>query len=59
MARSPCAERLRGMFAFAVWDVQAEELVLIRDRFGIYPLFYAETPDGFAFGSECSSTPAR
>ncbi|MGA9284356.1 MAG: asparagine synthase (glutamine-hydrolyzing), partial [Solirubrobacteraceae bacterium] len=47
-----CAERLRGMFAFAVWDVQHEELVLIRDRFGIYPLFYAETPKGFAFGSE-------
>ncbi|MEV7883173.1 asparagine synthase (glutamine-hydrolyzing) [Streptomyces sp. NPDC002817] len=47
-----CAERLRGMFAFAVWDVRTEELVLIRDRFGIYPLFYAETPDGLAFGSE-------
>ncbi|MFI9804243.1 asparagine synthase (glutamine-hydrolyzing) [Streptomyces sp. NPDC052301] len=47
-----CAERLRGMFAFAVWDVQREELVLVRDRFGIYPLFYAETPEGFAFGSE-------
>ncbi|MFF7333600.1 asparagine synthase (glutamine-hydrolyzing) [Streptomyces sp. NPDC008150] len=47
-----CAERLRGMFAFAVWDVRTEELVLIRDRFGIYPLFYADTPDGFAFGSE-------
>ncbi|WP_441247460.1 asparagine synthase (glutamine-hydrolyzing) [Kitasatospora sp. McL0602] len=47
-----CAERLRGMFAFAVWDVQREELVLVRDRFGIYPLFYAETPKGFAFGSE-------
>ncbi|MER5638855.1 asparagine synthase (glutamine-hydrolyzing) [Kitasatospora sp. NPDC002227] len=47
-----CAERLRGMFAFAVWDVRREELVLVRDRFGIYPLFYAETPRGFAFGSE-------
>jgi len=47
-----CAERLRGMFAFAVWDVEQEELVLVRDRFGIYPLFYAETAEGFAFGSE-------
>ncbi|WP_448321931.1 asparagine synthase (glutamine-hydrolyzing) [Streptomyces sp. CO7] len=47
-----CAERLRGMFAFAVWDVEREELVLVRDRFGIYPLFYASTDEGFAFGSE-------
>ncbi|AUG75728.1 hypothetical protein CFP65_0780 [Kitasatospora sp. MMS16-BH015] len=47
-----CAERLRGMFAFAVWDVRREELLLVRDRFGIYPLYYAETPDGLAFGSE-------
>ncbi|WP_306184343.1 asparagine synthase (glutamine-hydrolyzing) [Streptomyces sp. MK5] len=47
-----CAERLRGMFAFAVWDVRREELVLIRDRFGIYPLYYADTATGLAFGSE-------
>ncbi|MFL6136559.1 MAG: asparagine synthase (glutamine-hydrolyzing) [Frankiaceae bacterium] len=47
-----CAERLVGMFAFAVWDARTEELVLIRDRFGIYPLFYRPTKDGVVFGSE-------
>ena len=47
-----CAERLRGMFAFAVWDVREHRLVMIRDRFGIYPLFYTEVADGLLFASE-------
>jgi len=47
-----CAERLRGMFAFAVWDARWDRLVMIRDRFGIYPLFYTEVADGLLFGSE-------
>ena len=47
-----CADRLTGMFAFAVWDGRSEELILIRDRFGIYPLYYAEVDGGLAFGSE-------
>ena len=47
-----CAAHLRGMFAFAVWDAVAERLVLIRDRFGVYPLCYAEVADGLLFGSE-------
>lgn len=47
-----CAERLRGMFAFAVWDAADERLHLIRDRFGIYPLHYTMTDEGFAFASE-------
>ncbi|WP_340681974.1 asparagine synthase (glutamine-hydrolyzing) [Amycolatopsis coloradensis] len=47
-----CAERLRGMFAFAVWDAAKEQLHLIRDRFGIYPLHYTLTDEGFAFASE-------
>lgn len=47
-----CAERLRGMFAFAVWDERRRQLVMIRDRFGIYPLFYTQVADGLLFGSE-------
>jgi asparagine synthase (glutamine-hydrolysing) len=44
--------RLRGMFAFAIWDDRASRLLLGRDRFGKKPLYYAETPQGFFFGSE-------
>jgi asparagine synthase (glutamine-hydrolysing) len=43
---------LRGMYAFAVHDPHAGCLVLGRDPFGIKPLYYAETPEGFAFASE-------
>ncbi|MFC6094875.1 asparagine synthase (glutamine-hydrolyzing) [Saccharothrix sp. BKS2] len=46
-----CAERLLGMFAFAVWDGRTDEVHLIRDRFGIYPMYYTEVPGGFVFGS--------
>jgi asparagine synthase (glutamine-hydrolysing) len=45
--------RLRGMFAFAVWHRDTRELVLVRDRFGIKPLYYAVLDDGtLVFGSE-------
>jgi asparagine synthase (glutamine-hydrolysing) len=47
-----CAPRLRGMFAFAVWDAAQSRLVLIRDRIGIYPLYYTEVDEGLLFGSE-------
>ena len=47
-----CLERLRGMFAFAIWDCRREELFLARDRFGKKPIFLAETGGTFVFGSE-------
>lgn len=43
---------LRGMYAIAIWDAAASRLVLARDPFGIKPLYYAETAQGFAFASE-------
>ncbi|GGL99751.1 asparagine synthase (glutamine-hydrolyzing) [Micromonospora yangpuensis] len=46
------AERLNGMYAFAVWDSRVEKLVLIRDRLGVKPLYYYRTDDGVLFGSE-------
>ena len=46
------ARHLRGMYAIAIHDVAAGRLVLARDPFGIKPLYYAETPAGFAFASE-------
>jgi asparagine synthase (glutamine-hydrolysing) len=49
------AERLNGMFAFAVFDLERRQLYLARDRFGEKPLYYARLPGVFAFASELNA----
>ena len=47
-----CLEKFNGMWAFVIWDNRQNKLFIARDRFGVKPLFYAFTRNGFVFGSE-------
>ncbi len=47
-----CLEKLRGMFAFCIWDSRTNSLFLARDRLGIKPLYYFSSSDCFMFASE-------
>ncbi|WP_134324421.1 asparagine synthase (glutamine-hydrolyzing) [Cumulibacter soli] len=47
-----CVSKLRGMFAFAIWDTHQKRVFGARDYFGIKPLYYAETDGRVIFGSE-------
>jgi len=51
------AERLRGMFAVAIWDARERRLVLARDRFGIKPLYYRRDGSELSFASELDALP--
>ncbi len=48
-------EHLRGMFAFAIYDMESKDIFLARDNFGIKPLYYAYMNDTFMFASEIKS----
>ena len=51
------AQRLRGMFAVAIWDARERRLVLARDRFGIKPLYYRVAGGEISFASELDALP--
>lgn len=48
-------QKLNGMFAIALWDKKEQKLLLIRDRMGVKPLFYAVVNNALIFGSEIKS----
>ena len=48
-------KRLRGMYAYAIWDSGRQQLFVARDRFGKKPLYYAHSPEGLFFASELKS----
>ncbi len=50
-----CIHQLNGMFSFAIWDSNEKILILVRDRLGIKPLYYAIWDGGLIFASEIKS----
>ena len=47
-----CLARFNGMWSFAIYDSERQEIFMARDRFGVKPFYYLSEPDRFAFGSE-------
>jgi asparagine synthase (glutamine-hydrolysing) len=54
-----CLKRLNGMWAFVIYDAKKNILFGSRDRFGVKPLYYTQTPDFFAFNSEVKGLLAK
>ncbi|EGQ7944378.1 asparagine synthase (glutamine-hydrolyzing) [Vibrio cholerae] len=50
-----CLDKLSGIFSFAIWDVRYNQLFLARDNYGVKPLYYVESSEGFYFASELKS----
>jgi asparagine synthase (glutamine-hydrolysing) len=50
--REECVQHLNGIFAFAVWDSEKQQVFIGRDRMGVKPLFYVNNGEGLLFGSE-------
>ncbi|MEW6481920.1 MAG: asparagine synthase (glutamine-hydrolyzing) [bacterium] len=50
-----CPKQLRGMFSFAIWDIEKKRLFLVRDRLGSKPLVYTRDKQRFLFASEIKS----
>lgn len=53
-----CVEHLDGEYAFAIWDTQSRELLLVKDHVGFRPLYYYDGPDEFIFCSEIKAIAA-
>lgn len=47
-----CLDKFMGMWSFCLWDIQEQEAYLVRDRFGIKPLYFKASADEFVFSSE-------
>ncbi|ADU30034.1 asparagine synthase (glutamine-hydrolyzing) [Evansella cellulosilytica] len=50
--REACVDKLNGIYAFAIWDEEKEQVFLVRDRLGVKPLFFYKHREGILFGSE-------
>ncbi|ANE48234.1 asparagine synthase [Paenibacillus swuensis] len=53
--KEKCLEHLQGMFSFAIWNIETQELFAARDHFGVKPFYYYQDKDQFIFASEIKS----